>query len=110
MKAINYKTELEAKITFLKLKQSADFEVLKQQYDASIESIKPMNLLKSATKEFMLAPDLKSNLINAAIGFGTSYLSKNFMNVHSANPIKRVLGKVIKFTIKNFVEKKQQKL
>ena len=106
MKTFDHKTELESKIAFLKLKQLDDFEALKHQYDATIESIKPINLLKSAAREFILAPDLKSNLINGAIGFGTNYLSQNLMNEHSANPVKRVLGKVLKFAMKNFIGSK----
>lgn len=110
MKTTNQKTELEAKIAFLKGKQAADFVDLKQQYYATINSFKPLNLIKSATQEFISSPDLKSNLINGAIGFGTTYLTKNILNENSANPIKRVLGKVLKFALKNFIGKKSKKL
>ncbi len=104
------KTELKEKIAFLKSKQADDFVVLKQQYYATIDSFKPLNLIKSASQEFISSPNLKSNLINGAIGLGTNYLSKNLLNENSANPIKRVLGKVLKFALKNFIEKKSMKI
>ncbi len=110
MKNNNEKIELKEKIAFLKLKQAQDFVVLKQQYYATIDSFKPLNLIKSATQEFISSPDLKSNLINGAIGFGTNYLSKNILNENSANPIKRILGKVLKFALKNFIGKKSKKI
>ena len=106
MKQTTLKIELEAKIAFLKSKQEQDFNALRSQYSATIESIKPINLIKSATREFITSPNLKSNLINGVIGLGTNYLSKNLMNEHSLNPVKRVLGKVLKFVLKNFVGKK----
>ena len=104
------KIELKEKIALLKSKQADDFVVLKQQYYATIDSFKPLNLIKSASQEFISTPNLKSNLINGAIGLGTNYLSKNLLNENSANPIKRVIGKVLKFALKNFIEKKSMKI
>jgi hypothetical protein len=109
MKKLNQKTELEAKIAFLKLKQQDDLEALKVQYDVTIDSLKPINIIKKATLNFISSPDLKSNLINGAIGIGTNYLSKNLLNENSANPVKRVLGKVLKFALKNFIGKNRRK-
>jgi hypothetical protein len=110
MKQSKLQIELEAKIAFLKSKQQHDFDAMRNQYFETIDSIKPLNLFKSATREFITSPSLKSNLINGAIGLGTSYLSKNLMNENSSNPVKRVLGKVLKFAIKNFIGKKSQKI
>lgn len=106
MKNINENLELSEKIAFLKNKQAEDFLILKEQYYCTVESLKPINLIKSATKEFISTTDLKSNLINGALGIGTTYLTKNLLNENSVNPIKRVLGKVLKFALKKFVEKK----
>ena len=109
MKNTDEKIELEAKIAFLKQKQTDDFVVLKQQYELTVDSFKPINLIKSATQEFISSPDLKSNLISGAIGLGTNYLTKNLLNVAAVNPIKRVLSKVLKFGLKNFIGKKSRK-
>jgi hypothetical protein len=108
MKRSKEKIALEEKIAFLKEKQSEDFLALKQQYYTTVDSFKPLNLIKTATQDFILDPNLKSNLINGAIGFGTNYLSKNLLNENSVNPIKRVLGKVLKFALKNFIGKKSR--
>lgn len=110
MKKSLQKIEIESKITFLKAKQESDFEDLHNQYLITIESIKPLNLIKSASKSLIEAPNLKANLINGAIGFGVNYFSKNLVNENSANPVKRVLGKVLKFAIKNFIGKKSMKI
>ncbi len=110
MKQNTIKFELESKIAFLKSKQEQDFNDLRNQYYATVESIKPINLIKSVTREFISSPSLKSNLINGAIGIGTSYFLKNLMYENSTSPIKRVLGKVLKFAIKNFIGKKSQKI
>ncbi len=102
MKNSNIKIDLKDKIAYLENKQANEFLDLKNQYYSTLESLKPLNLIKSATQEFILSPNIKSTIINTAIGFGTSYLSKNLLNENSANPIKRNLGKVLKFVLKNF--------
>jgi hypothetical protein len=110
MKSINQKTELEEKIAYLKLKKSDDFYALQEQYNETVESLKPLNLIKSATRKFITDPNLKTNLLNGAIGLGTNYLSKTLMNENTLNPVKRVLGKVLKFAMKNFIGKKSMKI
>jgi hypothetical protein len=103
-------TLLEEKIAFLRYKQSDELLELKNQYYTTVESLKPLNLIKSATQEIISMPNLKSSLVNGAIGFGLNYVSNNFLNENATNPIKRVLGKVLKFTLKNFVGKKSKKI
>lgn len=109
MKPINEKIALKEKIAFLKNKQAEDFLVLKDQYHTTIDSFKPVNLIKNSLQEVITSPDLKANLINGAIGLGTTYLTKNLFNDNSVNPIKRVLGKALKFALKNFIGKKAAK-
>ncbi len=109
MNKISEKTKLAAEIAFLKNKQREDFCVLKEQYHITIDSYKPFNLIKSATREFMANPDLKSNILNGAIGIGTNYISKNVLNEDSINPIKRVLGRVLKFAWNNYIGKNRRK-
>ena len=109
MKTISEKTKLETEIAFLKSKQAEDFLILKEQYHITIDSYKPFNLIKSVSREFMANPDLKTNLINGAIGFGTNYISKNVLNQDSINPIKRVLGRVLKFAWNNYIGKNRRK-
>ena len=110
MKVINLKQELESKIIDLESRQSNQFNDLRSQYYETIESIKPLNLIKSATQSFIETPNLKANLINGAIGFGVNYISKKIINENSPNPVKRVLGKFFKFAIKNFIGKKSKEI
>lgn len=106
MKTINQKRELETKIATLRNKQAVDLSILKEQYYITIDSFKPFNLIKNSLEDVFTSPNLKMNLINGAIGLGTNYLSKNVLSEDSKNPIKRGLSKILKFVLKNFIEKK----
>ena len=107
MKTINQKREMEARIAILKSRQAADFIALKDQYHVTIDSFKPFNLIKNSLEDAITSPNLKANLINGAISLGSNYLTKNVLNEDSKNPIKRVLSKVLKFALKNFIERKR---
>ncbi|MDI9311057.1 MAG: hypothetical protein QM535_12650 [Limnohabitans sp.] len=105
MEITTEKTVLEGRIAFLKQKKASDLIILKLQYQKTIDSFNPINLLKKSAEEFISTPNLKSILFNEIIRLGTSYLTKNVLNEHSTNPLKRILGKIVKFGLKNFIKK-----
>lgn len=106
MKSIDQKKQLATKIALLRSKQATDFSILKEQYHITIESFKPINLIKNSLEEAITSPGLKMSLITGAIGFSTNYLKNNILNHHSKSPIKRILSNVLKFAVKNFIERK----
>ena len=110
MKTTNERRALQEKICLLKNKQADDFLMLKQQYHTTIDSFKPINILKSSIQDAIASPDLKTNLIQGAIGLGTNYVTKNLFRDNSVNPIKQVLGNVLKFALKKFIGKKSKKI
>ncbi len=110
MKTTNEKTALQEKICLLKNKQADDFLMLKQQYHTTIDSFKPINIIKSSIQDAIASPDLKSNLIKGAIRLGTNYLTTKLPAENSGNSIKQVLGNVLKFALKKFIGKKSKKI
>jgi hypothetical protein len=106
MKTVDKRIALREKISYLQKNQSYDLQILKNQYKETIESFEPLNLIKSSFQEVISSPNLKSNLINGVVGLGTNYLTKGFLNQNSTNPIKSIVGKVLKFALKNLIKKK----
>ena len=106
MKTINQKSQLATKIAFLKSKQETDFSILKDQYHITIDSFKPINLIKNSLEEVITSPNLKMSLINGAISFSTNFLKHNVLNHSSKSPIKRIIGNVLKFAVNKFIERK----
>lgn len=106
MKTLSPQQELQSRIAFLKTKKEQDFMLVQNQFRSTVESLKPINLLRTATFEFMSAPNLKSKLINSAISYGKDYLTNNVLSANSKSPFKRMLGKAINFGFKNLLLKK----
>ena len=107
MKTINQKKQLATKIALLRSKQATDFSILKDQYHITIDSFKPINLIKNSLEEAITSPGLKMSLITGAIGFGTNYLKNTILNHDTKSPVKRILSNVLKFAVKNFIEKRR---
>jgi hypothetical protein len=109
MKKVNQKLVLEEKIAYLKNKQTIDFIILKAQYHETIESFTPINILKNSFNSIITAPNLKANLLNQALNFGVSFLTKNITNSNSENPIQGFFGKIIRFALKKISRNKSPK-
>ncbi|WP_396217268.1 hypothetical protein [Flavobacterium sp.] len=109
MKKLNQKLVLEAKIDYLKNKQTTDFYNLKEQYHQTIESFTTINLIKNSFESILKAPNLKANLLNQALNFGVSFITKNAINTNSENPIQGIIGKIIRFALKKISRNKSSK-
>ena len=110
MRSVSQKQVLDEEIERLQNKKAQDLLALKEQFKTAYDSIRPINLIKSTFKEVISSPDIKSNILNNAVGFATGYLSKVIMVGGSHNPIKRTLGTLLQFAITNVVSKNSDKI
>jgi len=106
MKKINQKMVLEAKIAYLRNKQTADFHTLKTQYHETIESITPINILKNSFDSLLSTPNLKAKLLGKALNLVTSFFIKKGLSTSSENPMQYTLSKIILFGLNKISRKK----
>jgi hypothetical protein len=100
------KTEKELlteKIIALQTLQASQFDALKQQFEITYQSLRPINLLKNTLHEATTSPEIKDNLLNNVIGITTGYLSKKVFTGTSHNPLIKLTGSLLQFTIANVV-------
>lgn len=105
MKKANATDTLNQTIALLENRQKQELKILKEQFEITYESLKPVNLIKGAFKEMSTASDLKGNIINNIIGMSTGYITKKLLLGSSHNPVRRILGTVLQFVITNVVTK-----
>ncbi len=105
MKPITTSEELKAAIRTLELQQARELLLLKEQYYETRESFKLVNLLKSKFKEVAGDPDLKTDAINAAIGFTSGILARKLMIGKTINPFKKLLGIAVEMVVASKVVK-----
>ena len=105
MKNKTSQNNLNETISLLRYKQAHELKLLKDQLDVASESLKPLNLIKSAWHDLSGSPDFKSDMLGNAIGLTTGYLSKKVFVGTSHNPVKKILGMLVQFAITNIVSK-----
>ena len=105
MKKINQTEVLKETILLMKMKQAEELVQLKDQYHYTIESLKPLNLIKNAFGLIATSPEIKGNILSNLVGMTTGYLTKKVLLGSTHNPIKRILGTVLQFVITNVATK-----
>lgn len=101
---------LNAMILAEKLKQANDLEQLKNQFYVAYESIKPINLVKNLFQEITTSPEIKNNLVNNVIGLSTGFLTRSILLGTLHNPITRIFGNALQFSVANIVSKHSEKI
>jgi hypothetical protein len=106
MKNKNESIALQEAIEALQLKQAQELLLLKEQFHNTYESLKPLNLIKNTFQDVVSSPEVKSSIVNNAIGLATGYLSKKLLIGGTHNPIKKILGAIVEFSVASFVAKR----
>ena len=110
MNKINQTEALNKTIAALQKKKEIEFSLLKEQFQITYESLKPINLIKSTLANVASSPELKNNVLNNVIGLTTGYISKKVILGNTRNPIKILLGSLFQFAIANVVSKHTESL
>ena len=90
---------LKNAIQLLEAEQAEKLQQLKEQSLQSIEILKPVNILKSAVKDFVSSPHLLDNVIDTGVGLATGFLTKKIFIGSSVNVIRKLLGGVLQLGI-----------
>ena len=68
MQNISSVAGLKNAIQLLEVEQAIKWQILKEQFYNTRESLKPINLIKSSLKEITSSPNLIDNILGAALG------------------------------------------
>ena len=73
-------SDLKAAILLLEKEKTAKGQLLKEQVKVSLDSLKPLNLLKNTFNNFAESPEVQNNLVDLAIAIGTGFISKKVIS------------------------------
>jgi len=95
--------ELTQSINQLKIQRSRELILLREQFHLTYESLKPINLIKHTFKEASSSTEIKEGILSNVVGLTTGYFTKAILIGSSANPIKKILGTLLQFTVATLV-------
>ena len=105
MKKSTSADKLRESVLLLELKQANDWILLKEQFHATYESLKPINIIKNTFEEAVSAPDLKTNIVNAAIGITTGFIAKKVLIGKTYNPFTKLIGIILEIGVTKIAAK-----
>jgi len=100
--------ELKNAIQLLEVEQAANWQLLKEQFHLTYESLKPVNLLKSTVHDIASSPYLIDNIISNSLGLATGYLSRKIIVGASGNKFRKFIGFVLQCGVANFVAQRPE--
>jgi len=103
MEKINSAADLKIAIKQLELENSIHGQLLKEQFFYTVDSLTPANIIKRTMNDVATSPYLIDNMLGAAVGLVTGYLTKVITVGTSHNPFKKLLGTVLQFGITNII-------
>ncbi|MBK6382175.1 MAG: hypothetical protein IPF69_01680 [Chitinophagaceae bacterium] len=104
--SVSSRKDLETRILELEKIQARQVLELKRSAVDIVESLTPANIIKSALKNVAQSPDIRTSVINTAIGIGAGFLGNKLIVGKSSNIFKRIIGSTLQFGIANFIRKK----
>jgi hypothetical protein len=105
MQNITSTVGLKEAIQQLEIKQTAEGQLLKEQFNITYTSLKPVNLIKTFS-EAVASPDIISNLISASIGLTAGFFSKRILAKTSGSLLKKVFGSILLFGVTRIIARK----
>lgn len=92
---------LKQKIREKEIELAEEGFLLREQMKMTMESLKPMNLIKDA----LTSSEMKTGLTDAAIGLSSGYLIKKAVVRSSRNPLLKLLGTLVGIGVTNVMTK-----
>ncbi len=105
MKKITSILELKESILLLEIRQVQEGQLLKEQFKITYENLRPVNLIKNKFYELATTPNLKGDLLDAALSLVAGYLSRKIAVGATNNPLKQLLGTLLQMDVTSIVSK-----
>jgi len=104
MENISSTAELINEIQILEAEQAGHLYQMREKFNLTLESLKPVNIIGNSVKEIVSTPNLGKKILGIAAGLLTGYLSSKVINIGASNNIfRRILGNVVKFGVAGVV-------
>lgn len=99
MQNITTVSEIKDAIRQLEEKQVVEGQEVKERFLAVVDSVKPVNLIKSTFNDITASPDLVSNIVSTTLGLTAGYLTNKSLVMSTGGVVKKLLGTVLQFGV-----------
>jgi len=110
MEPITNSDELKNAIQILEFDQQIRELELKEQVYLTVESLKPVNLIKSTLHEVASSRYLIDNVLGATVSLASGYVSRKLVVGRSHNRFRKLFGAILQFGVTNVVAQRSDQI
>lgn len=105
MQKSSAEANLKIAIQELEYKQTMEWNLLRTEFLATSENLRPLNLIKNSFREVTTDTSFKNDLIGTAMGLAAGYLSNGLISGGSNNPVKKIVGLLTQLEVSTLITK-----
>lgn len=83
---------LSQAIAVLEIRQQEEKLLIKEESSQFVESLKPINILRSVVRSVKDSPETKEDIMHGVVGLGTGFLANKVLLGSLQGPLKKILG------------------
>ena len=103
MQNITSSAALKDAIQLMEAEQSIQAQLLKDQFLLTVNSMRPLNVLKSTLHDISASPKLIDNILGLTMGITSGFLTNKIFVGASGNLLRKLFGSVLQFGVTNAV-------
>ncbi len=103
MLKITSENGLRNAILQLEKKQDEEGKLVREQFNLTVHSFKPINLIKSTFKDATASGDVKESILSTSAGMAAGYVAKIAIGLVTKGPLTKILGTLAMFGITKLV-------
>ena len=92
MLKITSESGLRNAILQLERKQDEEWKLVKDQFDLTVSSLKPINLIKSSFNNVSASGDVKDSILSTSAGMAAGIVAKIAIGLVTKGPLTKILG------------------
>jgi len=100
---ISNSTDLNEAIHLLEDELIQQKQLIIDQVNVIYENFKPVNVVRDVFREVVSSEEFRSNVLTAAIGISTGYVTKKLVVGKSSNLLKALGGNLLQYGIANLI-------
>lgn len=105
MQLIQDDKSLSEAIIALEQQQKSDFNLLKEHFDFTVDSLNPKNIIKEKFQDLTSSPTFKSRILKYGIGLVTGFITKKAIVGKHPGVFKSILGIAAQTAISGLIMK-----
>lgn len=106
----NAVSALKESIRLVEIRQAEEGRMLKEQFRTTIESLKPINLIKNSIRDLASSVNVKDNLYETIFSIVSGYLTRKFLVSSKSSTFMKIAGVMMQFGVTNLLAKNSDEI